>query len=208
MMRRSCVIALVLLAACAATPRPGRPERHLIYLHGRIVQDQQSRRPVHERHGAYELDAIAQAFRARGFKVTAELRPKAITEDEAADAVVKQVRKLLDSGVAPERITVVGASMGASIAMLASARLQHPDVRFAVLGPCFARSAERIYKESGAYPSKRMLVIREESDVPSAGCPKTDRARELVLHTGLAHGFLYKPLAEWVEPVTAWATAP
>ena len=203
MTRRLAVAALLLLAACAARPRQ---ERHLIYLHGRIVQDQQNRRPVHAQHGPYELDAIAEAFRARGFIVHAQLRPKAITVDEAADAVVRQVREMIGSGVAPERITVVGASMGAAIAMRASARLQHPEVRFAVLGPCFSRAAEAIYQESGAYPSRRVLSIREESDVPSAECPKTDRARELVLETGLAHGFLYRPLPEWVDPVTSWAT--
>jgi len=202
MMRRSCVIALVLLAACAATPRP---ERHLIYLHGRIVQDQQSRRPVHERHGPYELDAIAEALRKRGFTVHAELRAKETTVDEGANAVVRQVRELIASGVVPDRITVVGASMGASIAMRASARLQHPDVRFVALAPCFSRAAEAIFKESGAYPSRRMLVIREESDIPSSECPKTDRAKELVLNTGLAHGFIYRPLPEWVEPVVKWA---
>jgi pimeloyl-ACP methyl ester carboxylesterase len=206
-MRRIGFAALLLIIACAAAPRR-EPERHLIYLHGRIVQDQQDRRPRHPQHGYYELDRIAETFRKRGFTVSAELRPKEITVDDAADAVVRQVRALLDSGVPPERITVVGASMGAGIAMRASARLAHPGVRFVALAPCFSHAAQAIFKESGAWPSRRMFVVREESDVPSSTCPKTDRARELVLHTGLAHGFIYRPLPEWVEPVVAWATAP
>jgi hypothetical protein len=28
---------------------------------------------------------------------------------------------------------------------------------------------------------------------------------EIALHTGLAHGFIYRPLREWVEPTTRWA---
>jgi len=28
---------------------------------------------------------------------------------------------------------------------------------------------------------------------------------EIALHTGLAHGFIYRPLREWVEPATRWA---
>lgn len=32
-------------------------------------------------------------------------------------------------------------------------------------------------------------------------------ARELVLDTGLRHGFLYRPLPAWVEPVARWADA-
>lgn len=202
MIRRFCVVTLMLVAACAARPRT---ERHLIYLHGRIVQEQQNRRPVHAQHGPYELDAIADTFRKRGFTVHAEMRPKETTVDDGANAVVKQVRELIASGVAPDHITVVGASMGSSIIMRASARLQHPDVRFVALAPCFSRSSDAIFKEGGAWPSRNMLVIREESDVPSSECPKTDRAKELVLNTGLAHGFIYRPLPEWVEPVVEFA---
>jgi hypothetical protein len=29
--------------------------------------------------------------------------------------------------------------------------------------------------------------------------------REILLDTGLRHGFLYRPLREWVEPVVDWA---
>jgi hypothetical protein len=28
----------------------------------------------------------------------------------------------------------------------------------------------------------------------------------MVLHTGQHHGFLYRPLPEWVEPLVAFAT--
>ena len=205
--------ALLLALACAAAPRPD-PPMHLIYLHGRIVQDQQSRRPEHPRHGFYELDQIAEAFRKRGFVVSAEVRPKDVTVSNAANDVVRQVRELLRAGVPPRRILVVGASMGAGITLRASARLANPDVRFAVLGPCISESAVAVFKEEQQHLSGRMLAIREESDVPSVTCPaygagndsRTLQVRELVLHTGLAHGFLYCPLPEWVEPVAEWAT--
>ena len=39
--------------------------RHLIYLHGRIVQEQQSARPRHPQFGYYELEEILDAFRDR-----------------------------------------------------------------------------------------------------------------------------------------------
>jgi hypothetical protein len=31
--------------------------------------------------------------------------------------------------------------------------------------------------------------------------------REIVLRTGLGHGFLYRPLPEWMTPALAWAGA-
>ena len=62
-----------------------------------------------------------------------------------------------------------------------------------------------------------MLAVRETSDDLAGGpCApwKGDawrpalRATEVVLSTGLSHGFLYRPLPEWVEPVVEVATAP
>ncbi|MEA2462432.1 MAG: hypothetical protein QOJ98_179 [Acidobacteriota bacterium] len=210
-------IAALLVAGCASATdlTPVAAPRHLIYLHGRIVQEQESRRPKHPEHGYYELDEIAAAFRKRGFVVTAERRPKGTSVGDGADVVVKQVRELLRSGVPADRITVVGASMGAGIAFRVAARLQEPDLRFALLGPCLSVNAPAVAAEEGAYPSGRLLSVREESDVPSSDCPAwsgagTDparlRARELVLATGLRHGFLYRPLPEWVEPVAEWAS--
>ena len=208
------LLAVMVSLACAATsPLDPPAARHLIYLHGRIIQDQQSARPQHPEYGHYELAKIADAFRQRGFIVRADIRPKAITVSEAADEVVEQVRSLLRAGVPPDHITVVGASMGAAIALRASARLREPEVRFAFLGPCLSLNIPAVANEEGTSPSGYLLGIREESDIPSSSCPRFGetelpakaRAREIVIHTGLDHGFLYRPLAEWLEPVVEWA---
>jgi pimeloyl-ACP methyl ester carboxylesterase len=199
----ACPLFLLLLGVGAGQPPE---EKHLIYLHGRIVQTQQSRRPLSDRFGYYELDAILDAFRNEGFVVHGEIRPKRIKASKAADHVVAQVRELLDAGVRPQSITVVGASMGAEITLLVAERLGEPEVRFAVLGPCLAGNTASL--------KGRVLAIREESDDLQGPCQSfaedTDArdgsiAREIVLHTGLSHGFLYRPMPEWVEPVIDWA---
>jgi pimeloyl-ACP methyl ester carboxylesterase len=191
--------------------------RHLIYLHGRIVQEQQSPRPRHPQFGYYEVDKILDAFRDRGFVVSGEIRPKSASVSESADRVVAQVRRLLESGVPADRVIVVGGSMGAAIALLASARLQNPDVRFCVLGACLSESVRGLLAEEGKGPSGHMLSIREASDDSTGSCPpwKSDPkslsalvAREIVLNTGLSHGFLYRPLPEWVNPVVEWTGVP
>ena len=206
---------LVASSAAAAADAPG--PRHLIYLHGRIVQEQQSARPHHPRFGDYDLEAILDAFRRQGFAVTGEIRPKAASVGESADRVVEQVRKLIGSGVSPTRITVVGASMGAAIAFLASSRLHEPEVRFCALGACLSENVRRLRAEEGRGPAGRVLSIRESSDDLTEPCapwePGLDpgapvRVREIVLATGLDHGFLYRPLTEWVQPARQWATAP
>ena len=189
--------------------------RHLIYLHGRIVQEQQSARPKHPQFGYYELEKILDAFRQQGFVVSGEIRPKPASVSESADRVVEQVRRLVQSGVPADRITVVGASMGAGIALLASARLQDPRVRFCVLGACLSENVRALLAEEGKSPAGRVLSIREASDDSTASCaswkddPRSGLvAREIVLHTGLGHGFLYRPLPEWVKPAVEWALSP
>jgi pimeloyl-ACP methyl ester carboxylesterase len=113
-------------------------------------------------------------------------------------------------------VGVVGASMGAGIALLASARLQEPGVRFAVLGACLSPNARRLVTEEGKGPCGRVLSIREKSDDFTEPCPAWEDAqsppslvvREMVLETGLAHGFLYRPLPQWLDPVVEWLEAP
>jgi pimeloyl-ACP methyl ester carboxylesterase len=205
----------IALAPSLLAVTPVKP-RHVIYLHGRIVQEQQSARPESPRFGFYELDKIVAALRQPGFTVTSSIRPRAATVSESADAVVKQVRQLLASRVAPDHVTVVGVSMGGGIAMLASARLQEANVRFAVLGVCLSENALSIPKTEGKALAGRILAIREKTDDIVGPCadwtPAMNKgsldAREIVLSTGLSHGFIYRPLPEWANPVINWVKAP
>jgi pimeloyl-ACP methyl ester carboxylesterase len=222
---RAALVALVVLGLgtpasrpAAAPPSPSRDEssaRHLIYLHGRIVQDTQSARPRSPRFGYYELDRIRDTFQSRGFVVTAEIRPRSASVSDSADHVVEEIHRLLASGVPPDHVTVVGASMGASIALQAWVRLKNPDVRFCTLGACVEKGVGALLRAGPKVPLGPLLSLREASDDFTEPCPSWGqdpelaaraRVREIVLHTGLAHGFLYRPLPEWVDPVVEWAT--
>ena len=211
--------ALTVLAAGslgASAAGDAKIPRHLIYLHGRIIQEQQNPRPQHPQFGYYELEKIVAEFRGRGFVVSSGIRPKTTSMSESADRVVEEVQSLLRSGVPADHVTVVGASMGAEIALLASVRLQNPDVRFCLLGACLAENVRRLRVEGGKAPSGHLLAIREASDDLGGPCPSWSEetnpgsrfvAREIVIKTGLGHGFLYRPLPEWVNPVAKWAAA-
>src|SRR6185295_5671750 len=155
---------LFLASSTLITAGEGPSARHLIYLHGRIVQERQSSRPQHPQYGYYELEKILDTFKKRGFIVSGEIRPKAATVSESADRVVEEVRKLLASGVPADHVTVVGASMGGSIALLASVRLESPDVRFCILGGCLAGSVEELLAGEGKSPKGHILSVREASD--------------------------------------------
>lgn len=213
------IVAALLLGGAATSiagdvQLPPFQSRHVIYLHGRIVQVEQSSRPQHPEYGYYEVEKILETFRDRGFVVIGEIRPKSATVSDSAERVVEQVRQLLESGVPADHVAVVGGSMGAAIALVASARLQNPDVRFSVLGTCLSNSVQRLVANEGKGPVGHILAIREATDELTGSCPpwKDDRdsssplvAREIVLETGLRHGFLYRPIPAWVNPVVEWA---
>jgi pimeloyl-ACP methyl ester carboxylesterase len=211
--RAKAASALLVLASLTAVAEEAGP-RHLIYLHGRIVQDQQSARPKHPEWGYYELDEILATLRERGFVVTGEIRPKNATLDQSAARVAGQVRKLRAAGVPLARITLLGGSMGAAIALRAALVMQEPDLRVAVLGACLSLTVPGLVEEYGRAPAGRLLTVRDTSDETSEPCPAWEddparhpllRAREVVIATGQSHGFLYRPLPEWVEPFLEWA---
>lgn len=206
-------IGLVCLAAASA-PLEAAERPRLVYLHGRIVQDEQSARPKHPEWGYYELAAILKTLDERGFDVTFEIRPKDATLDQSAERVAQQVRALRAKGVPLERITLLGGSMGAAIALRAAIRLQVPGLRVALLGACLSLTLPGLVEEYGRPPAGRMLTIRDTSDETSEPCPAWQddparypllRAREVVIATGQSHGFLYRPLREWVDPFVEWA---
>jgi ketosteroid isomerase-like protein len=179
--------------------------RYLFYLHGKIVE--QGRRPTHLQHGVYEYDQILDAFKQNGFVVVSEQRKKDTDVERYGKKVAGQIKRLLDAGVPPEQITVVGASQGSWMAMLASTYLENRKVNFVVMAAC---SADEGFLDLVNLHGN-VLSIYERSDL-AGSCQKyrTDATglgeyKEVELNTGLKHGFIYKPMKEWVEPAVAWA---
>ena len=182
------------------------PKAHyLFYLHGRIVED--GRRPTSPQFGVYEYDQILETFRVRGLVVISEQRPKGTVIEKYAEKVATQVRNLIKAGVPPRQITVVGASQGSWIAMLASTDLQNRDLKFVFIAGC---SADPEFLKQIDWHGN-VLSIYERTD-GARTCEKfradatgVGKYEEMELNTGLRHGFIYRPMIEWVEPTIAWA---
>jgi len=198
---------LVALTSLLAVPTPtAPPARYIIYLHGRIIEDQ-GRRPTSPDFGTYEYDAILDTLRHAGFVVLSDQRPPKTNADSFATHVAAQVDSLLGVGVPARAITVVGFSKGGWIAILASARIRNPDISYVFLGACGAWAYEPTLHIIG-----RVLALVEASDSLGISCepmfahqaPGT-RTREVRLHTGLRHGAFFRPDDAWLRPVIAWA---
>lgn len=180
--------------------------RYLFYLHGYIVEAGNTR-PTSPQFGVYEYQQILETFKQSGVVIISEARKKNPEIEPYAAIVAEQVRQLLKAGVPPKQITVVGASQGAWIAMLASTYLKNRSINFVLIAACSADEGFlRLVNLHG-----RVLSIYEKSDLAQS-CQnyRTDATgisewKEIEVNTGLKHGFLYRPMQEWTEPTIAWA---
>ncbi len=143
------------------------------------------------------LGATALFLVLRGFNLYGDPRPWIVSA---------QIKRLLDAGVPTRRIAVVGGSMGGYIALLVSSRVTDRHIGYAIMGICSDDTLEL-----GSELHGDLLSIFEASDEQGGSCtPLFGRAKglgrhaEIRLDTGLQHGFLYRPLSEWMDPVIRW----
>lgn len=209
-----------------AVPEHPDPAAHYVfYLHGAIIETQ-GRRPTHPEYGVYEYDQILDTLADRGFQVISEARPAGTEVPAYAMKVAAQVRALVDAGVPGDHIAVAGHSKGAMITLGVSSLLSLPDdpalsgVRYVVMAGCF-RGGSPI---RGLHLSGHVLSIVDAADRLAGSCDTVfshaahpaDAAdadhegqgpaetKEITLHTGLGHGAFYRPMDEWLDPLTAW----
>lgn len=199
--------SLLMLVAVLAFLHTTAQTNFVFYLHGAIVEGTTSD-PISESFGRYEYSSIIRTLKQHGFVVISEVREANTMPDVYALKVAGQVDSLKKAGVKPERITVIGASKGAVIAMLVSGLVKDKDVKYVILAGCS--------QSAGRYPLDlygQILSIYEHSDNVAGSCLQVKRAshgvkkfHEVELHTGKQHGFIYRPIQEWIDPVVAWIT--
>jgi hypothetical protein len=180
---------------------------YLFFLHAKIVEDQ-GRRPTSPKYGVYEYEEILKTFKDKGFVVISEARPKDTDVEPYAAKLIGQIDILLKAGVPPQRITILGASKGAVIAMVTSSRLKNKNVNFVIMNNC----NDWVDKNFSIDLHGNILSIYDINDEFGRSCQKffdratgLNRHREIELKIGIGHGVLFKPLKEWVDPVIEWA---
>lgn len=181
---------------------------YLFYLHGRIIEDK-GEGAVSEEFGKYEYKKILKVFEDAGFKVISEQRPKDTDVNQYSQKLADEIGELIKKGVAPEKITVVGASKGSLIAMLTSTKLADKNVKFVIMANCNKWVQDNFELDLHG----KILSIYEKSDTKggeTCEAIKTNskgisQYKEVQINTNLNHGFLYKPLKEWLEPAIEWA---
>ncbi|MGF1502414.1 MAG: hypothetical protein ACFBSD_11415 [Paracoccaceae bacterium] len=197
---------LGLALAAAGTLPATASDRTIIFLHNAWYEGHKAGEP-HPKFGAYDLAGITAAL-AEGGAVEAPVRGPDADPSEAADALTARIREAIADGQDPDKITVIGASKGAFIAQLASARLGEPAVSWVLVGGCHTARME-----AGAPPAMtgRVLSIYEASDRIAGACAphgalyaNAQAFEEQETKTGLDHGFQFVADPVWITPALAW----
>ncbi|MCR9254309.1 MAG: hypothetical protein NXI20_28105 [bacterium] len=184
-------------------------DRFLFYLHGGIIQDMgiNAKSP---RYGTYEYTTILDSLVARGFVVISERRMPGTIEAEYAGKMSLQIDSLLEQGVPKKNIFVVGASLGAYVAIELAKIRKDEFLNYALLGLCSDYAID-LYKPDKNQLCGNFLSIYEASDKKKSCYPLLEVTyckqgyKEVRLNMGNGHGFLYKPYTEWLEPIAKWA---
>lgn len=205
-MLRTSLLLLVWLVSSTLNAQETKTMKHVFYLHGMIIEVQ-GVNAVSDVFGPYKYLDIIDALEATGYSVHSEVRTTKTNFNAFCEKVSQQITQLINEGVRPQDISVIGASKGAMMAMQISDINEHP-VNYILLGANSDRTETTFnWKLHG-----RILGIYEQSDTVagkdySYWIGRSSEAKEfqqLKINTGLGHGFLYRPIKEWLGPAKDW----
>ena len=153
---------------------------------------------------------ILKTFTDKGYTVISEIRPKDVSVIEYGKKAAADVRKLLEAGVPPEKITVAGHSKGGVITLQVAAQLKNPKISYVILAGCGIKGLEKGYPDFGTLKGN-FLSLYASSDKIAGSCgPAFTQgregfsAKEIVLDNPAGHQLFFKPADIWIEPVFSW----
>ena len=180
--------------------------RYVVYNHGAVAEGAKLPRPLSPHFGAYHMPELEQALADPDWHLIVPPRPRDAPAGAYGARVASEVQKLIDEGVAPEHIALIGFSKGGQIVSVASSRLRPNAVRVVLIAACWPW----VEKAPNIVIGGPMLSLRDASD-PANSCRSLaehgDGApsfEEIITNVGDMHGSFFKPHDEWVDPLRAW----
>jgi len=183
--------------------------RFVFFLHNRFIEEHELNES-HPEYGRTEYKEILAEFEKSGLKVISEKRSGNVNAREYAIGIVNQIDSLIKNGIEPKRITIVGTSKGGYIAQYVSTLASNPELNFVFVASFrnsdldnipeinFCGSILTIYERTDPFGTS--AIGRKENST----C-EIKKFEEIELNTGLGHGFIFKPLKEWLDPTIKWA---
>lgn len=183
---------------------------YIFFLHNRFLEEHE----LHDSHPDYgrtEYNEIIAEFQKNGFIVISEKRNGNVNVREYAQGVVRQIDSLISTGIKAQSITVVGTSKGGYIAQYVSTFAENTELNFVFIASFqnsdlweipdinFCGNILNIYERTD--PLGVSAIARKENSTCTI-----HHFKEIELNTGLGHGFLFKPMKEWMAPTMRWAS--
>ena len=203
------VLTVVLLLLIGLVSTKKQDKRFLFFLHNRFLEVNQLE-AKHPEFGRTEYNEILAEFSNNGLQVISEKRQGNVNARQYALEIVNQIDSLIASGISPKNITVVGTSKGGYIAQYVSTFANNPNLNFVFIA-CFRDSDIQNIPEINYCGN--ILTIFEASDTYGVSALERKETstcvisnfKEIELHTKMGHGFLFKPLKDWMLPTIQWA---
>ena len=207
------ILSLNLITSCGKfkkeIEKKTEEKNYIFFLHNKFVEENDFK-VEHPEYGKAEYSEIIKEFEKDDFIVLSEKRKKNADTELYAEKIVSQIDSLLKIGVKANHISVIGTSKGGYIAQYVSTIIANPNLNFVFIG-CFQESDIENYPEINYCGN--ILTIYEKSDFygvsaikrKTSSKLKINKFKEVELNTNLKHGFLFKPLKEWIEPSKMWA---
>lgn len=107
----------------------------IIYLHGKIIEDE-GLNAIHPDYGRYEYNEILVYLASSGGQIISEIRPAGTDPIAYAEKGAVWINHLLDHGVPPQKIFVIGFSKGGAITIHLSDHLKNPGINYVLIGIC------------------------------------------------------------------------
>ena len=177
--------------------------QYLFFLHNYYVEK-------HGPNGDCKYHDILKAFADNEFTVISEVRSGKIVPSEYAKKIVRQVKRLLDAGVPPERITIAGHSKGGVITLCAASQLGNPKIGYIIMAGCEIKSLAPAYPDFTQLKGD-FLSIYASSDSIASSCQEVfSKAiigisnKEITLKSDKGHKLFFQPEDIWIEPVMVW----
>lgn len=205
--------AMLLLAASISLTAIGQKtthsSRYIIFLHNKFIEEH-GPSEKHPSYGRAEYQEIISRFKNDGFIVISEKRAPNTDVKTYAGKVAGQIDSLLHAGIKPSHITIAGTSKGGYIAQYVSSITGNKGLNFVFIGSSFKNDLQ---DDDGLKLYGRVLSITEASDTGNIRLSEQPRFKnshlanfkEIILHTNLHHGFLFKALDQWISPTEKWA---
>ncbi|WBS74107.1 alpha/beta hydrolase [Elizabethkingia meningoseptica] len=199
----------LLFVSVSVSAQDYSPKNYVFFLHNKFLEDHDIN-DIHPKYGSAAYEAILQKLQNENTILISEKRLPNTDLKNYTKKVLFKIDSLHNTGVPYDHIAVVGTSKGGYIAQYVSNYAKNSKLKFVFIGASFKNDSMNQDREFQLYGN--ILSIIERTDTGAVALSKQQRYKnsnlksfkEINVDTGLEHGFLFKALDEWIEPIIHW----